>query len=323
MFVLVAFVIFTGALLAAAYYAWSVPQQQESDAISNRLRELRARTGAPRKTTSADLLRTENRGTFAFMGDFRGWFRVLGRLQEMIDQANLKYRAVDIMVVSLILFVATYLVTGLFGLDLMMLQLVLGVVVATIPVAVVMRIRRSRLDKLQEMFPDAIDLFTRSMKAGHTIHSGLETIANETSDPVKMEFKKVVEELALGSPIEDALHNLGARVPLIDLKFFITGLILQRQTGANLTEVLDNLSLLVRERLNMNAKMKAHTAQQRMSAALLCALPIVVAIGFWIVKPDFIQILYTDDTGKIFLTYGVISEIVGILVIRKIANPKF
>ncbi len=323
MFVLVAFVIFSGALLAAAYYVWSVPQQQETDAISNRLRELRVRTGAPRRTTSADLLRTESKGTFAFMGEFLAWFRVLGRLQEMIDQANLKYRAVDVMVVSLLLFVATYFATGLFGLDLIMLQLVLGVVVAAIPVLVVMRIRSARLNKLQEMFPDAIDLFTRSMKAGHTIHSGLETIANETSDPVKMEFKKVVEELSLGSPIEDALHNLGARVPLIDLKFFITGLILQRQTGANLTEVLDNLSLLVRERLNMNAKMKAHTAQQRMSAGLLCALPIVVAIGFWIVKPDFIQILYTDDTGKIFLTYGVISEIIGILVIRKIANPKF
>lgn len=323
MFVLLAFVIFSGALLVAAYYVWSVPQQQETDAISNRLRELRVRTGAPRRTTSADLLRTESKGTFAFMGEFLAWFRVLGRLQEMIDQANLKYRAVDVMVVSLLLFVAAYFVTGLFGLDLLMLQLVLGVLVASIPVLVVMRIRRARLDKLQEMFPDAIDLFTRSMKAGHTIHSGLETIANETSDPVKMEFKKVVEELSLGSPIEDALHNLGARVPLIDLKFFITGLILQRQTGANLTEVLDNLSLLVRERLNMNAKMKAHTAQQRMSAGLLCALPIVVAIGFWIVKPDFIQILYTDDTGKIFLTYGVISEIIGILVIRKIANPKF
>ena len=323
MFVLVAFVIFSGALLVAAYYVWSVPQQQETDAISNRLLELRVRTGAPRRTTSADLLRTESKGTFAFMGEFLARFRVLGRLQEMIDQANLKYRAVDVMVVSLLLFVAAYFVTGLFGLDLLMLQLVLGVLVASIPVLVVMRIRRARLDKLQEMFPDAIDLFTRSMKAGHTIHSGLETIANETSDPVKMEFKKVVEELSLGSPIEDALHNLGARVPLIDLKFFITGLILQRQTGANLTEVLDNLSLLVRERLNMNAKMKAHTAQQRMSAGLLCALPIVVAIGFWIVKPDFIQILYTDDTGKIFLTYGVISEIIGILVIRKIANPKF
>ena len=323
MFVVVAFAIFTGALLVAGYYAWNVPNQQETDAISTRLRDLRVRTGAPRRTTSADLVRTENKGTFAFMGEFMAWFRVLGRLQETIDQGNLRYRAVDVMVVSVILFVLTYFATGLLGLDLMILQAVLGVLAAASPVLLILRIRRARFDKMQEMFPDAIDLFTRSMKAGHTIHSGLETIANETSDPVKMEFKKVVEELSLGSPIEDALHNLGTRIPLVDLKFFITGLILQRQTGANLTEVLDNLSLLVRERLNMNAKMKAHTAQQRMSAALLCALPIVVAIGFWIVKPDFIQILYTDETGKIFLTYGVISEIVGVLVIRKIANPKF
>ena len=141
MFVVVAFAIFTGALLVAAYYAWSIPQQQENDAISNRLRELRVKTGAPRRMTGADLLRTENKGTFAFMGEFMAWFRVLGRLQEMIDQANLKYRAVDVMVVSLILFVATYLATGLFGLNLVMLQFVLGIVVGAIPVVVVMRTR--------------------------------------------------------------------------------------------------------------------------------------------------------------------------------------
>ena len=97
-----------------------------------------------------------------------------------------------------------------------------------------MRARKRRLHKFEEQLPDAIDLFTRTMRAGHNIHSGLETIANETADPVKMEFKKVMEELALGSPLEPALHNLGKRVPLIDLKFFITGLILQRQTGANM-----------------------------------------------------------------------------------------
>ena len=324
MFVIVAFLIFTAALLGAASYAFSIPQQQESDAISTRLRDLRLRTGAPRRATSGgDLLRAENKGTFSFLAQFFGWVRIAGRLQEIIDQANLTYRALDVLVVSLILFVVTYFITGLFGLDLLALQIVFGLVVAAIPVVLILRIRQRRLDKFQEMFPDAIDLFTRSMKAGHTIHSGLDTIANETTDPVKMEFKKVVEELALGSPIEDALHNLGGRVPLVDLKFFITGLILQRQTGANLTEVLDNLSLLVRERLNMDAKLKAHTAQQRMSAGLLCALPIVVAIGFFFIKPDFIQILYTDETGKIFLTYGIVSEILGILVIRKIANPKF
>jgi tight adherence protein B len=161
------------------------------------------------------------------------------------------------------------------------------------------------------------------MKAGHTIHSGLETIAAESIDPVKMEFRKVTEELGLGSQIDQALLNLGNRVPIIDLRFFITGLILQRQTGANMVEVLENLSTLVRERLNMAAKMRAHTAQHRMSAGLLCALPIVVGIGFWIVKPEYIQLLYTDETGSKFLTYAIVSELIGIAVIRHLANPKF
>ncbi len=161
------------------------------------------------------------------------------------------------------------------------------------------------------------------MIAGHNIHSGLETIAQETLDPVRMEFRKVVEELGLGAPLDQTLHALGKRVPIIDLKFFVTGLILQRQTGANMVEVLENLAALVRERLNLSAKMKSATAQQRFSAALLCCLPIVAALGMWIVKPEFIQVLYTDDTGQIFLTYAIISEIIGILVIRKIANPRF
>lgn len=130
----------------------------------------------------------------------------------------------------------------------------------------------------------------------------------------------MMEELALGSQLEPALHNLGQRVPLIDLKFFITALILQRQTGANMVAVLENLASLVRERLNMAAKLKAHTAQQRFSAGLLCAMPFVVGLGFWVLKPEYIRLLYTDPVGSKFLTYAIISEAVGILVIRRIAN---
>jgi len=178
------------------------------------------------------------------------------------------------------------------------------------------------LKMFEEQLPDAIDLFTRTMRAGHNIHSGLETIATETSDPVKMEFKKLMEELALGSQVEPALHALGARVPLIDLKFFITSLILQRQTGANMVAVLENLSMLVRERLNMAAKLKAHTAQQRFSAALLCGLTFVVGLGFWILKPDYMRLLWTDPVGIKFFTYAICSEIIGIIVIRKVANIK-
>jgi tight adherence protein B len=171
--------------------------------------------------------------------------------------------------------------------------------------------------------PDCIDLFNRAMKAGHNIHAGLETIASETADPAKGEFRKVTEELSLGIQLDSALHNLGKRVPLIDLKFFIIGLILQRQTGANMVEVLDNMSLLVRERLNLLAKMKAATAQQRFSAALLCSMPIVFGIILWFLKREYVVLLYTDETGSKFLTYAIVSEIIGILIIRKIANPKF
>jgi len=321
MFVIVAFLIFSAALLAAGYYVWSIPQQQSAEALAGRLRDLRVRGGGPRRTL--DLVRRERRGAFAFLGDFVAWIGVLRRLQTAIDQADLRYRAADVAGVTLVITALAWLAFGLFGLPLAALRLLAAASLGSLPIAYILHVRAVRLKKFEETFPDAIDLFNRSMKAGHTIHSGLETLARETFDPVKMEFRKVIEELALGSTLEDALHNLGRRVPLIDLKFFVTGLILQRQTGANLGEVLDSLSLLVRERLTMAAKLKAHTAQQRLSAALLCAMPVVVGIGFWFLKPEYITLLYTDETGSLFLTYAIVSEIVGILVIRKIASPRF
>lgn len=322
-FLLVAMLIFTGALLAAAYYVWSVPQQHEAEAISMRLRELRMRSGASRAKTGADLIRREKQGTFAFLGEFFEWLGVLRRIQESIDQANLKYRAVDVAAITVILFAGMFLLLGMLGVSSMLLRVLFSLIPAAIPLFIVSKIRARRIAKFEQQFPDAIDLFNRSMKAGHTIHSGLDTIATESSDPIKMEFKKVMEELSLGSQIDAALLNLGKRVPLIDLKFFITGLILQRQTGANMIEVLDNLGLLVRERLNMFAKMKAHTAQQRMSAMLLIGFPIVLGIASWIAAPARMNAFVEDDIGGLIFGFTVFWMLVGVLVIRKIANPKF
>jgi tight adherence protein B len=319
-FALVAFVIFSAAMFGAAWYVWTVPQQEAARMLSGRMRELRAHM---RRSKSPELLRREHRGSFAFLGDLVTWMGVFRRLQEMIDQANLKYRAADVFAISVALAVLAFLVFGFAaGANLLILRLLIALALGALPVLYIWRVRAKRLHKFEEQLPDAIDLFTRTMRAGHNIHSGLETIALETSDPVKMEFKKLMEELALGSQVEPALHGLGKRVPLIDLKFFITSLILQRQTGANMVAVLENLATLVRERLNMAAKMKAHTAQQRLSAGLLCTLPIVVGIGFWILKPEYMRLLWEDPTGSKFFTYAIVSEIVGILVIRKIANVR-
>ena len=324
-FLFVAFLIFSGAFLAAYYYTFVIPQREEARILTGRMRELRA-SGGQRVSGGAGgradlMLRGEGRGSFAFMGDFFAWIGLLRRLQEVLQQGNLKHKAANVLGLCLMLFLGTFLFQSFFGLG-VTLKLVFSLCAAWIPIFYINHKRAARMEKFEEGLPDAIDLFNRSMKAGHNIHSGLDTIGSETADPIRMEFKKVTEELALGSTLEAALHGLGKRIPIIDLKFFITGLILQRQTGANMVAVLENLALLVRERLNLSAKMKASTAQARFSAGLLCSLPLVVGLGFWILKPEYMRLLIDDETGNKFLTYAIVSEIVGILVIRKLANPK-
>jgi tight adherence protein B len=319
MFFVAAFLIFLAAMFVAGYYVWSVPEQEASRLLSGRMRELRANMRS-RTRSAPELLRREHRGTIAFLGDLVTWIGVFRRLQELIEQADLKYRAADVFGLSVLLATATFLLFSLVGGATLLLKLLLAVAAGIAPVVYIMRVRGKRLKRFEEQLPDAIDLFTRTMRAGHNIHSGLETIAHETADPVRMEFRKLMEELALGAPLEPALHGLGKRVPIIDLKFFITTLILQRQTGANMVAVLEGLSTLVRERLGMAAKLKAHTAQQRFSAGLLCALPLVFGVGSYFLKPDYVSLLWTDPVGSKFLTYAIISEIVGILIIRKIAN---
>lgn len=321
MFFFVSFLIFSGALLGVAYYVWSVPRNQAALELDARLRAVRSTARSSSSRGASDLVTRERRGSFAALGDFVSWIGVVDRLQVLIRQANLSWRAADIVAISIGIGVLTYLVLSLF-IPIVLLRLLLAVLSGATPIWLILQKRGARLSRFETQLPDAIDLFTRTMRAGHNIHSGLETIAEETTDPVKMEFRKVVEELALGSPIDAALHKLGERVPILDLKFFITGLNLQRQTGANMVQVLEDLATLVRERLNMAGKMRAHTASQRFSSGLLCCLPFVVGLGFYVLKPEYVELLWTDPLGTKFLTYGIISEIVGILVIRQLSNVK-
>ena len=318
---LLCLVLFSAAGWAAAHYIWRIPQRQEEERLNVRMRELRARAAVQRQRTGGDLLRRESVGTFSF-ATFLDWVKPLKRLQQIIEQADLKYRATDVFTVSVILFILIFGLTGLL-IGYWPIKLAFASVVAAIPTMYIMWMKSSRLGKFERMLPETIDLFNRSMKAGHNIQGGLETIASETSDPVQMEFKKVMEELALGAPTEEALHHLGDRVPLIDLKFFITGLILQRQTGANMVDMLENLAMLIRERLNLAQKLRAGTASQRFSAALVCSIPLVIFMIYWFQKPEYVALLIEDETGNMILTYAIISELIGILVIRKIASPKF
>src|SRR5260370_42628338 len=145
------------------------------------------------------------------------------------------------------------------------------------------------------------------MRAGEDVQIGLGGGGGEAGDPLGSEFKKLVEDLTLGSTVDEALHSLGNRAPLLDLRFFSTGVILQRETGANIVTVMENLSAVIRERLQLRARLRAHTAQQRFSAGLICGLPVVTGIFFYFVRYEYISALWLTDIVSRFLIYGIVS----------------
>jgi tight adherence protein B len=307
--------IFTGAFVAAAEYSWWAPQRRARQEIEQRLRGLRVETG--RRPDS--LLRQQSLGGIGILSRFE----VMKWLQSSIDQAKLPYRAGNVLLFSFILLAGSYFAADTFQLfPFLVLKVLFSAGCSVAPIVYIRTMRQRRMRQIEEMLPEAIDLFTRAMRAGHNIHSGLQVIADETVEPLGGEFKKVVEDLALGSAVDEALHNLGDRVPVLDLRFFSTGVILQRETGANIVTVMENLSAVIRERLQLRARLRAHTAQQRFSAGLICGLPVVTGVFFYFVRYEYISALWLTEIGSRFLIYGIVSELVGILVIRRIAAIK-
>src|ERR1035438_271678 len=171
-FFLITGVMFSLALYAAGYFVWTVPEHEDAERMGGRLRELRAHMRS-RKQKAPELLRREHRGSFAFLGDLVTWLGVLRRLQETIEQANLRYRAADVAGLSLMLVVFSFLLFTLFDV-MLFLRVLFSLGVGTLPILYISRVRTRRLHKFEEQLPDAIDLFTRTMRAGHNIHSGLD-----------------------------------------------------------------------------------------------------------------------------------------------------
>src|SRR5262245_3862121 len=307
--------IFTATFAAAAEYAWWGRERRMRLEIEQRLRGLRVEGG---RRPGSLLLQQPMSGV-----SFLSRFEMMKRLQTMIDQARLPYRAGNVITFSVLLLAGGYLAADLLRLfPFLILELLVAAGCSLLPFIYIRTKRQRRLRQIEEMLPDAIDLFTRAMRAGHNIHSGLQVLAEETHEPLVGEFKKLVEDLALGSTVGEALHSLGNRVPLLDLRFFSTGVILQRETGANIVTVMENLSAVIRERLQLRARLRAHTAQQRFSAALLCGLPVVTGLVFYFVRYDYISVLWMTPLGSRFLLYGVVSEIIGILLVRRVASVR-
>ena len=182
--------------------------------------------------------------------------------------------------------------------------------------------KKKRMEKFQRQLPEGLELIARSLKAGHAFPSSMKMAADEFDDPLGPEFEETINEINFGVNVPDALKNLAERVDCADLKFFVISVILQRETGGNLAEIIESLAYIIRERFKLYGKIRTLAAEGKLSAIILGSLPFVVMIALHFTSPAYIRILFSDPAGKIILGISAFMMALGILVMKKMVNIK-
>ena len=240
-------------------------------------------------------------------------------LRLLFDQADVNFPIAQFLLISGGLFAVGLALPPLAGFNIM-LGPVMAVFFAFLPLMWLLFRRKRRLKKFAAQLPEALELIARALRAGHSLAAGFNLVANEMSAPIGAEFSRTFEEQNLGKPLEEALNDLVKRVPNLDLKFFATAIILQRQTGGDLAEILDKIGHLIRERFKIWGQVQALTGEGRLSGIVLLGLPPALFVVVYRMNPDYLMLLFTDPLGKKMLIGGIVSQLLGALMIRKIVN---
>jgi tight adherence protein B len=248
-------------------------------------------------------------------------FELTPKLQALLEQAGLRWPPSRLVQMCLVAAVAGFLVIRLFApIPYLAGQIAAGLVVGTFPLLYVLRQRATRMHKFEEQFPESLEFVARSMRAGHAFSVSLEMIHREFADPLGGEFRRAFDEHNLGMPLDQALIKLANRVPLLDVNFFVSAVLLQKRTGGNLAEILDKLAYVIRERFKLRGKIKAISAHGKMTGIALTCIPIGVAVMMFYANPEYVGFFVEDDTGHIMAGAAVFLQFIGYMVIRKIVQ---
>jgi len=241
------------------------------------------------------------------------------RLRHLLYQANLKWTAGGLILMSvaafLIPFYAINLETGA-----TLLSFIAGLFAGCIPFTIVLFKRKTRFNKFEKSLPEALDLMVSAMRAGHSLNSSLDLVSNEIPDPVGTEFRICFEEQNYGLELSTAMYNLISRVPLHDLKMVVTAILIQKESGGNLAEVLDKVAYVIRERFRLRRQVRTHTAQGRMTGWVLTMLPVILGFLLYLINPKDMSLLWRTKVGVELLYVAGGMTIIGGLIIRKIVN---
>ena len=300
-----------GGFAAVAY----LPGFLASRKLDRRLRDVSTPAGAD--LDDASVVKQSNHGPLPSIDRAMAKTRIGSRIARLIEQSGTRTTPSGIGVMMLLVaagsaFAASVLVPLRFA------PLAAGALGAAMPIGWLVHRRTVRLKRFEEQFPEALDLLSRAIRAGHAFQTAMGMIADEVAQPVGPEFKKTFDEQNFGLPLRDALNQLSERVPILDVRFFVTAVLIQRDTGGNLSEILDNLAHVVRERFKIRRQVRVHTAHGRFTGYVLLALPAALAVVLSYISPSHMETLFKERIGQMMLMGAIVMQTIGFLWIRKV-----
>ena len=241
----------------------------------------------------------------------------VGGLAHLVVQSGVKTTPAAVVLASLVCSASAAAITSVFVRQPFAWPLAAAAGLA-LPTLWLMRRRSTRIARFEEQFPDALDLMARAIRAGHAFQTAMGMVADELAAPVGPEFRKAFDEQNFGLPLRDALNGLADRTPLLDIRFFVTAVTIQRESGGNLSEILENLAHVVRERFKIRRQVRTHTAHGRFTGYVLLALPAALAVALSSISPDQMQLLFREPMGQTMLAGAVVLQTIGYFWIRQV-----
>ncbi|HYM13323.1 MAG TPA: type II secretion system F family protein [Bryobacterales bacterium] len=316
--IMITFAVVALSFLGFFLFVNRVFEKRETGKVRDRLLE-RVPTEKP-SASAQPLFRHEDKEKKSLVHHILTGLKVDARLQELIEQAGLHWSSGRTALSMVILGISAFDIGWYLLPYFKIAALIPGVFFGALPFLYITRRRTKRLRRFEEQFPDGLEFVSRSMRAGHAFSVSMEMLHQEFSDPLGGEFRRTFDEQNLGLPLDLALEKLGKRVPLIDVQFFVSAVLLQKRTGGNLAEILDKLAGLIRERFKLRGQIRTISAQGRMSGLVLCLIPIVVGTIMLYVNPDHMRFFVEDPAGNWMAGLALGFQVLGFIVIRKIVN---
>jgi tight adherence protein B len=309
--------LFVVGLTVGTYYAiTTLPGMMAQRELDKRLKDV-SFTDSSGEEIESSVLQKIVEGPMPSVDKFVKESRQGSGLAKLIEQSGVQTTPSGLMLVTLISAATFGLLTAVFVRQPYAAPLA-ACIGALCPIGYVMNRRTRRLNRFEEQFPEALDLLSRAVRAGHAFQTAMGMVANELTEPVGPEFKKAFDRQNFGLPLRDALNELSERVGSLDVRFFVTAVLIQRETGGNLAEILDNLAYVIRERFKIRRQIRVHTAHGRFTAWVLLSLPAALAVVLTIINPDHMSLLFKEHMGQMMILGAIVMQTVGYFWIRKV-----